>query len=156
MKESKPLKTWHLIAFIAIVVVAIIYSLYQRMWPKTVVKIGGRTISVLVANTDQHRYDGWSGRKDMGKYQGMLFVFGDSGQHAMVMRNMEFPLDIVWVYKNKIAEIAPNVRPEPGKTEAELTTYFTNHPSNYVLELPAGFMDRTGIKIGDEVVISGY
>lgn len=122
------------------------------MWPKANVKIGGEVLKVLVANTPAHQVEGWSNKKDMGNYGGMLFVFPDFGQHTMVMRDMRFPLDIVWLNGNKIVEIAPNIQTEPGKTEAQLTPFFSSQPSNMVLELPAGFMDKTGIKIGDEVV----
>lgn len=156
MAKTKPLKKWHVVVFILIIITAIIFRIYQYMWPNTFVKIGGQTLKVLVAKDYDHLYEGWGNKKDMGKYQGMLFVFPNSDEHAMVMRSMRFPLDMVWIDGNKIVEIAPNVQPEPGKTEDRLTPYFSGHPSNYVLELPAGFMDKTGIKIGDEVVISGY
>jgi len=154
MSKSKPLKKWHLIVFASILVIALIFRIYQYVWPKAIVKIGGLEIKVLVANTPGHLFEGWSNKKDMGKYQGMLFVFTDEGEHAMVMRSMEFPLDIVWIDRTKIVEIAPNLQPEPGKTEAELTPYFSSHPSNFVLELPAGFVEKTGVKIGDTVGFS--
>lgn len=154
MSQSKPLKKWHLVLFAVILVSAIVFKIYQAMWPKATVQIGGETFKVLVANTLQHQIEGLSNKKDMGAYGGMLFVFSDSGQHAMVMRDMNFPLDIIWLNGNKIVEIAPNLQPEPGRTDAQLTPFFSSQPSNMVLELPAGFMERTGIKIGDTVEIT--
>jgi uncharacterized protein len=153
MKESKPFKTWHLVFIILVVLISVGYKIYGSLWTKTIVKIGGQEIRVLVADTYNHRLKGWSDRKNMGKFGGMLFVFPDRGQHAMVMRGMHFPLDIVWIDGMKIVEIAPNAQVETGKSEEELIPYFSSRPSTLVLELPAGFKDQTGLKIGDTIEI---
>ncbi len=150
-KESKPFKIWHLILVILVIVISVAYRIYGSLWTKAMVKIVGQDVVVLVADTYSHRLKGWSGKKDMGKYGGMLFVFPDRGQHAMVMRDMYFPLDIVWLDGNKVIDIAPNVSPEPGVAEDKLTVYRARAVSTLVLELPAGFKDQTGLKIGDEV-----
>ncbi len=154
MKESKPFKTWHLILIIFVVVISVGYRIYSSLWTKATVKIGGQEVRVLVADNYNHRLKGWSDKKDMGKYGGMLFVFPDRGQHAMVMRDMHFPLDIIWLDGNKIVDIAPNLPPEPGIPEEQLTIYRARAVSTIVLELPAGFKDRTGLKIGDEVEVT--
>lgn len=153
MKESKPFKTWHLILIILVLVISVGYKIHGSLWGKATVVIAGREVRVLVADTYNHRLKGWSDRRDMGKYGGMLFVFPDRGQHAMVMRDMHFRLDIVWLDGNKVVDIAPNLLPEAGITEEELTVYPARASSTLVLELPAGFKDETGLKIGDEVQI---
>lgn len=154
MREPKPFKTWHLVLLILVIVIAFGYKIYGSLWTKATVKIGGQEIHVLVADTYNHRLKGWSDRKDMGKYGGMLFVFPDRGQHAMVMRDMHFPLDIIWLDGNKVVDIAPNLPPEPGLPEAQLTVYMARSASTLVLELPAGFKEKTGLKIGDIIEIS--
>lgn len=153
MKEQKPFKTWHLVFLLIVAGLSIGYKIYGSLWTKATVKIAGREVRVLVADTYNHRLKGWSDRKDMGKYGGMLFVFPDRGQHAMVMRDMHFPLDIVWIDGNKIIDIAPNLPPEPGLPEDKLTVYRARAVSTLVLELPTGFKDETGLKIGDEVAV---
>lgn len=156
MKEQKPFKTWHL-TFLGVVVIIFIANLiYASFWPKTTIKIGGRQVYVLIADSYDHRLKGWSGKKDMGKYGGMLFVFAERGQHGMVMRDMHFPLDIIWLDGYTIVDIAPNVPPEPGVPEEQLTIYQARAPSTAVLELPAGFRDQTGLKIGDTVEVKNY
>lgn len=156
MKEQKPFKTWHLILIILVIIISFGYKIYASLWTKATVKIGGQEIHVLVADTYNHRLKGWSDRKDMGEYGGMLFVFPGSGQHAMVMRAMQFPLDIVWLDGNTIIDIAPNVLPESVVSEEQLTIYRARTDSTLVLELPAGFKDRTGLKIGDIIEIKKY
>ncbi len=153
MKESKPFKTWHLVFIILVILISVGYKIYGSLWTKATVKIGGQEVHVLVADTYDHRLKGWSDRQDMGQYGGMLFVFPDRGQHIMVMRGMHFRLDIVWIDGNKVIDIAPNLLPEPGVAEENLTLYPARAPSTLVLELPAGFKEQTGLKIGDKVEI---
>ena len=153
MREKKPFKKWHLILLVIIVVFAMGKKIYDSFWSKATIKIGGQEVRVLVADTPARRFKGWSDQKDMGKYGGMLFVFPTAVRYAMVMRDMRFPLDIVWLDNGKVVDIAPNLPPEPNVPEDKLTVYGARASSTMVLELQAGFRDRTGIKIGDEVRI---
>lgn len=152
-KNSPQIKNWHKIFLLILVLSAVGFGLYGRWWPKAEVQIGGQKIKVLLADTYQHRLKGWSDRKDMGRYGGMLFVFPNRGQHAMVMRRMNFPLDIVWLDGLTVVDMAPSVLPEPGRAESQLTLYFARLPSTLVLELPAGFTQKYGVKIGDKITI---
>ena len=153
-EKNNELKKWHLIVLGIVVVFAVGVRIYNARWPSATVQIGGQTLSVLVADTYQHEVEGWSNKNDMGQYGGMLFIFSGSGQHTMVMRDMRFPLDIVWIDGTHIVDIAPNLAPEPGRTEAELTPYFARLPSTLVLELPAGFALKYGVRVGDSVKIA--
>ncbi len=154
MRESKPFKTWHLIFLLAVVLLAIGDKIYVSLWTKATVKLAGQEMRVLVADTYAHRLQGWSGKKNMGKYGGMLFVFPDVSRHPMVMRDMYFPLDIVWIDVDKVVDIAPKLPPEAGVPEDQLTIYQARVSSTLVLELPAGFMEQTGLKIGDTIEIN--
>ena len=119
---------------LAIIFIALGIKAYSYYWPKATVQIGGQELKVLVADNSRHLYVGWSKRKNMGKYNGMLFVFASKSQHTMVMRDMKFPLDIVWIDGKTIVDIAPNLQPDIGTTEAELIPYFARLPSTFVLE----------------------
>lgn len=153
MQERKSFKTWHLVLILILVVVSIGYRIYGAMWTKATIKIGNEELYVLVADTPSHRFKGWSDKKDMGKYHGMLFVFPSSDRYGIVMRDMHFPLDIIWLYNNKIVDIAPKVAPQMGVPEESLIVYQPRTEATLVLEVPAGFMERTGIKIGDELQV---
>jgi uncharacterized membrane protein (UPF0127 family) len=87
----------------------------------------------------------------MGNHGGMLFKFLNRDRYAMVMRDMEFALDIIWLDDGRIVDMAPNVAPEDGRSEAQLTVYRPRLPATAVLELPAGFIAQKGLKIGDTV-----
>ena len=128
-------------------------KIYDSFWPKVIIKIGGQEVRVLVADTPARRLKGWSDRKNMGRYGGMLFVVPELGRYAMVMRDMRFPLDIVWLDGTKIIDIAPNLPPEPNVPEEKLTVYGARASFTMVLELPAGFAQQFGLKIGDRIEV---
>ena len=152
-KENQPIKKWQLLLLAAIMLTAVGVKAYAYVWKKATVSIGGQKVRVLVADTDTRLFGGWSNHKDMGNYGGMLFIFRERAQHTMVMRDMQFPLDIVWLDGNTVVDMAPNLPPEPGRTEAELTPYFARGLSTKVLELSAGFTKRNAVKVGDKITM---
>ncbi len=144
-----------LILFGIIILAALGLRLADFFNEKTaVIKISGVNYNFVVANTDQMRFRGWSGHDSMGRYGGMYFIFPNVGINRMVMRNMRFPLDIVWLNGTTITDLAENLAPETGRVEAELTIYSNKIPGTGVLELPAGFIKQAGLKIGDKVQIN--
>lgn len=151
--KKTEIKRWHVVVFCLIIVAAVAYKIYSLQWPTAVIAIDGTPITVLVADTEARQIQGWSDKKDMGKYGGMLFAFGALGQHTMVMRDMEFPLDIVWIAHSHIVDIAPNLPPEWHIPEDQLVQYSARAESSAVLELPAGFAAAHGFKIGDSVTV---
>lgn len=152
--EPVTTKKWHLILLGVIILVSVAFKIYGSLWTKHTVRLGGAEFRVLVADTQDHRVAGLSNHKNMGdNIGGMLFVFPSAAQHTMVMRSMMFPLDIIWFNGYTIVDMAPNLQPEPGKSEAGLTPYFARLPSTLVLEVPAGFIKAHSLKIGDQIEI---
>lgn len=155
-KKTTPLnvKAWHWLLLLVIVLTTIGLNMYYARWPEATVTIAGRPIKVLVADNFAHLMKGWSDRRDMGGYQGMLFIFFGRGDHTMVMRGMNFPLDMVWIDGDSIVDMAQNLPTEPGRTEAQLTPYSARLPSTLVLELPAGFIQLNKLQIGDKITVT--
>ncbi len=152
--SSRTFKVWHALFFVAMIVVALGIWFATLYWPKAIVRVGGQDVKVLVAHTPAHWFKGLSDRKSLGKYGGMLFVFPASEQHPMVMRDMKFSLDIIWIQNGLIVDIAPNLAPDPSPTESGLVVYAARLPSDSVLELPAGFAQEHGLAVGDSVVVA--
>ena len=63
---------------------------------------------------------------------------------------MLFPIDIIWIQDNYIIAIEKNV-PIPTGDQQNIPQYRSPQPVNYVLEVNAGFTDKTNIAIGNEV-----
>lgn len=107
------------------------------------------TVDARVADGVVKQYVGLSATEDLPEGEGMLFVHAETAERAYVMRDMAFPLDIVFADANgtvtRIHEAEPESRP--------LTRY--EGTGRYVLEVPRGWSDRHGVEPGDRLVIDG-
>lgn len=108
------------------------------------------TVDVRIADTAAKRRLGLSNTSSLAAGQGMLFVHESAGRHVYVMREMDFPLDIVFVAGNgTITAIhhAPVPEAIPGGNGR-----FPGR-GKYVLEVPRGWTNQTGVDVGDRVVV---
>lgn len=117
------------------------------------VEVAGEKISIELAETQQKRTLGLSGRESLKENQGMLFVFEQPFKAGFWMKDMLFPLDMVWIRDNRIVDISTNALPEPGKSDYELTIYSPKTEIDSVLELNAGWAKQNNLSVGDEVKI---
>jgi uncharacterized membrane protein (UPF0127 family) len=117
--------------------------------PTTTLQINGREITAEVVTSSADLYHGLSGRANLCTDCGMLFVFNDDQNRDFVMRNMKFPLDIIFINQHQIQKIAANLPPEGNLPN---TIYSSDSPADQVLEVNAGYTQRQGIKIGDTVL----
>lgn len=142
--------TWKL--FLTVFIAAAIgIALWQRQYPTATLSLKGEMLHVLVADTPARHYRGLGGRDALLPYHGMLFLFGESGRHAFVMRAMRFPIDIVWFQDGRVVDIAPNMQPD--SVPDGLHGYAPRAPANLVLELPAGWAERHGLSLGDRLLL---
>lgn len=128
----------------------VVDKLNKEIYKRGVVKIGKNVIEVEVAATPTAQFKGLSWRKSLEENKGMLFVFGSPSFYAFWMKDMMFPIDIIWIAGDEIVDISRNL---PPARENFMPTYTPAEPANYVLEVNAGWADRHGIKIGDKVKI---
>ncbi len=105
------------------------------------------TMTVEVADTKSSRELGLSGRLMMGRHEGMLFVFPVPGRYGFWMKDMNFPLDIIWINQNGIVvEVERNADPSSYPK-----TFMNSSPASYVLELSAGEAEKQGVYIGSKI-----
>jgi uncharacterized protein len=109
------------------------------------IKIGNAAFSLECSISAEERTKGLSGRKNLPEDTGLLFVFERPGLHRFWMKDMNFPIDILWLDENKrIVHIEKDVPPE------SYPEYFVpTADSKYVLELNAGQVQKNNIKLGD-------
>lgn len=151
---EKKIKRWHIVTLAVIVLVFLGLKAYEFYWPTTTIELKEQKLTVLVANNDGHRFKGLGGRDSLGKYDGMLFIYDLPSRRGIVMRNMRFSIDVVWFNAGKVVDIAPNLPLEPGAGELELTRYYPREVADLILELPAGWAEQYGLKIGDRLKLS--
>lgn len=106
-------------------------------------------ITAEVADTKSSRELGLSGRPVMKDNEGLLFVFDVPGRYGFWMKDMIFPLDILWINENGIVvEIE-----RKATVESYPKTFINAAPASYVLELNAGVAEKQGLFIGSKIKI---
>lgn len=114
-----------------------------------IVQIGEAVISVELATTAAQRTQGLSGRTLLAPDTGMLFVFNHPSNWGIWMKDMRFPIDVLWITDGlKVADIVEDLSPT-GYPKI----YAPKTSASYVLELPSGTVKRHGITIGQDVVM---
>ncbi len=141
-------------SIIVLILVALAGSVFLIYRPQskevgTQLLLGGKTYVVEVANTDATRERGLSGHKPLGDSDGMLFVFDTPGYYAFWMKDMTFPLDIIWMdgdlqVTHIEKSLATSTYPKP---------FYSGSPSRYVLEIASGQSETINLKIGDRAKI---
>lgn len=120
---------------------------------KSMVTIGTKTVTVEVADTDEEITTGLSGRSSLAQDHGMLFVFNTEAAMGFWMKNMQFPIDIIWIKTDTVIAIHQSVpAPAENVVEKDLPQYFPPEPVTHVLEVPAGWSKTNGIEVGDHVI----
>lgn len=112
--------------------------------------LGSLTIRAELALTPEQRTQGLSGRESLPRDAGMLFVHPTEEVPSIVMREMRFPLDLIWISADhRVIDVTENVpAPEPGEA---LRIYEPQAPVLYVLEVNAGVAQEAGTSIGDTI-----
>ena len=111
------------------------------------VLVGDVRVRALVADTNTLREKGLSGVERIADDEGMLFVFDQPDIHAFWMPDMNFSIDIIWVdVHKKIIGVSENA--QPLIDGARPAYYHPSAPAQYVLEVPAGFFQKHGLKKG--------
>jgi uncharacterized membrane protein (UPF0127 family) len=112
--------------------------------------INGSEIKLMVADDEKSRMKGLSDRRSLNENTGMLFVFEEKGSYGFWMKNMNFPLDIIYLDGNKVIDIKKNVQPA-DKNNATPEVYTPKAPVDKVLEVVAGVSDSLKITEGSEI-----
>ena len=120
--------------------------------PSTTYSLGigvpGGTIHAAIAATEAERERGLSGRQSLPKDSGMLFVFQSAGVYGFWMKDMNFPIDMVWIGADKkVSGVAPGV-----STSSYPQIFYPQAPVLYVLELASGDAAKMQIAPGVKLV----
>ena len=111
---------------------------------------GTTTVRVEVADTPSARSFGLMYRREMDEDAGMFFIFDDMQVRSFWMKNTVLPLDIIFIDDRlEIVGIVPDA--EPFTT----TPRTVGLPSQYVLEVNAGWSARHGVTAGSRIEVHG-
>ncbi len=145
---------------IIIVIASTSLFLYKEYWddakralfgdePVYTIYLGSKALEVTVADDSQERIQGLSGVTSLRDFEGKLFVFDTDDTYGIWMKDMLFPLDIIWIDKNlEVVYIEENVYPD---TYPQVFTPTTE--ARFVLEVHAKFVSSVQVKVGDRLLL---
>ena len=116
-------------------------------YKKTDVILGQEVFSAQIADNDVLRELGLSYRKNLGERDAMLFVFEKPSIQKFWMKDMNFPIDIIWLNEQKkIVHIEKSVKPDTFPD-----SFGPKQDVLYVIEVGSMVSDSLGLSLGDTV-----
>ncbi|MBL8230748.1 MAG: DUF192 domain-containing protein [Bryobacterales bacterium] len=119
---------------------------------RTVILPGGHRVyaEVLFRRDDMAR--GMMFRKSLAEDRALLFIHPKSGRYAYWMHNVQVPLDILWMDKERrIVEIHANTPPCLEQDPVRCPQYGGKADSQFVLELGGGQAAKLGLREGQTI-----
>ncbi len=109
----------------------------------------GFAVTAELAVGEEERARGLMYREKLQEDQAMLFLFETEDIHSFWMKNMRFPIDILWLDGNRrIVHIEVRVPPCPHDP---CPTYTPAAPSAFVLELQSGCAETHRLRVYDRL-----
>lgn len=133
------------IGIVSAIILATMYSISIKNNEKSTVVLAGQEIFVLIADTPTLQERGLSGKKVLQEKEGMLFVFPKPVHTGFWMKDMSFPIDIIWFDADrKIVDVWENASPSSYPE-----VRYPQQDAKYVLEVPSGYFKKYNLKKGD-------
>ncbi|MBU2616512.1 MAG: DUF192 domain-containing protein [Nanoarchaeota archaeon] len=108
--------------------------------------IGKTCFNVELVSTSEDRELGLGGRESLNSDEGMFFVFPLNDYYGFWMKDMLFPIDLIWINgEGKIVGIEKNMQPCGESCEV----FYPDVEVKYVLEINSGMADIHGLVNGD-------
>ena len=116
----------------------------------------GSRVRVRLASTPGAREEGLSGFKSLPDDQGMLFLFPSAGSYPFWMKDMDFPIDIVWLrhtdaHTLQVVGMKTNFTPDSYPSE-----YAPSDTADAVLEINSGNAAKWGIGSSPAQILTYY
>jgi hypothetical protein len=148
-------KPFGLILLLSAVGVSIFWMLsmneddYQK-----ILTIGRAKLKVELASTSSEIQLGLSYREKLAEDHGMLFIMSGTRIQYFWMKDMKFPLDMIFISNMQVVEIRSEIpAPIEGQDGREIKVV-SSVPADMVLEVNSGWSSVQGIKVGDAISLS--
>jgi uncharacterized membrane protein (UPF0127 family) len=111
--------------------------------------VGDTALRVAVADSAEERTQGLSGTSALPPGTGLFFVFESDNRPGFWMKDMLFPIDIIWIARGgDVVGIEENVSPETYPR-----VYRPSKSIRYVLEVPAGFSALNNVQKSTKISV---
>jgi uncharacterized membrane protein (UPF0127 family) len=139
-----------------------IFSIILTLWTGVGMALENKSTAILhiqeneiyleKAMTLSEQALGLSYRKRLPENQGMLFIFPKARYLTFWMKDMNFPIEIIWLNENnEVVDISLDQKPCVSLTACPLIT--PKVPAQKALEVNVGFVQKYGIKEGEKLGI---
>lgn len=139
-------KYWRIFIILLLLLILALF-LTDRNEKKTI-RAANCFFEAELALSPAEQYQGLSDRAELKDREAMLFLFKEKKDRSFVMRNMNFPLDIIFINDNRVVNIYRNLAPE-GASPSQ--SYHSGAPVDAVLEIKAGMSQACGLGLGSLV-----
>ncbi len=148
MSVRRNVLSWALVLLIlGLVGFAAYYLFAPQLRPHVTIRLGDGVFAAQVAKTPETRDKGLSGTTSLRESEAMLFIYDSDDKWPIWMKDMKYPIDIIWLDKDKkIVYIVKNAPPESYPFES----FTPKHAARYVIEVPAGTVNAKKIMIDGE------
>ncbi len=111
--------------------------------------IGNAEIFIAEVTTPAGFKKGLSGQTSLGAKQGLLLLFPKSDHYGIWMKDMLFPIDVIWLDgQSRVLGVKENFL-----STSYPEVIYGGELSRSVLELSSGFVKKYQINIGDTLVL---
>jgi hypothetical protein len=129
-------------------IIILIYSFVRAEGKSEKVCFKNVCVNAQAVSPSLKKQTGLMFRKSLEDGSGMLFINDHEDIYPFWMKNMRFPLDIIWIGEDKrIVYIAKNVQP----CADDCKTIVPGKLARYILGVNAGFAEKYQVKINDKV-----
>lgn len=144
-------KVWIALTVILIILIAG-FAIVVSSKKTPTAKIGNQTLNLYIAKSDKDKQVGLSKYKKIENNRGMIFQFGRADYYPFWMKDMKFPIDIIFIKDEEIVTIFKNVN--PVSDNKNLRVYNSDKPADTVIEVNAGLSEKYKLKVGDKISLS--
>lgn len=142
---------WLLLFLSSILFSSFVFAAEQKtpVFPKKKIMINKTVLDVEVAETAEQQSYGLMNRTKLLDGQGMMFVFSNSEIRSFWMKNTFIDLSIGYFDKNKVLFQVLDMK-ATTILQKDFPSYVSRGPAQFALEVPKGWFDKHGVKIGDK------
>lgn len=145
--KLEPKKKYLLVVLVGLLLLLASIFTFLISNQKQYIHIDNNKYTAEIVETEQTRKKGLSGRKSLSWQNAMVFKFDQEGYWNIWMKDMKFPIDVLWVNKEgRVISIEKNLQPSSYPK-----TFGPNEKSFTVVELPSGTVDKFNITTNSKV-----
>jgi uncharacterized membrane protein (UPF0127 family) len=131
-----------LVSVLAVALI-VVYTKILPCVPTQKIEVSGTKIWICVANTSYEQQRGLSYSKWLPKKWGMLFAFEEYSRHSFWMKDMNYPIDILWL-DEKLQPVEMAAGADPDSYPGIFTPTYVN---KFVLETRPGVITTNVPKV---------